>query len=97
MGDTLAELATRRVWLDGLIADWVALLTDDDLDARLAYRNSKDVPATRNVFALLMHVFNHQTHHRGQATTLLSQSGVDMGPTDLLLRIPDLSAGDTPA
>lgn len=28
-------------------------------------------------------MFNHQTHHRGQATTLLSQMGLDMGTTDI--------------
>lgn len=28
--------------------------------------------------------FNHQTHHRGQVTTLLSQMGVDIGVTDLV-------------
>ncbi|QID16604.1 DUF664 domain-containing protein [Nitrogeniibacter mangrovi] len=88
--DTLAELADRRARLDAVIADWADTLTESDLDVDLAYRNSKGVPATRNFFALLMHFFNHQTHHRGQVTTLLSQSGVDMGPTDLLLRIPDL-------
>ena len=33
--------------------------------------------------------FNHQTHHRGQATTLLAQSGIDTGVTDLLLLIPN--------
>ena len=36
-----------------------------------------------------MHFFNHQTHHRGQASTLLSQAGVDIGDTDLLFRIPN--------
>ena len=36
-----------------------------------------------------MHFFNHQTHHRGQATTLLSQAGVDVGITDMLMLIPD--------
>ncbi len=30
------------------------------------------------------HFFNHQTHHRGQVTTLLSQFGVDPGVTDLI-------------
>jgi uncharacterized damage-inducible protein DinB len=29
------------------------------------------------------HLFNHQTHHRGQVTTLLSQCEVDVGPTDI--------------
>jgi len=40
------------------------------------------------VYPLLVHFFNHQTHHRGQATTLLSQAGVDIGVTDLLSLIP---------
>jgi uncharacterized damage-inducible protein DinB len=30
------------------------------------------------------HFFNHQTHHRGQLTTLLTQRGVDPGVTDLI-------------
>jgi uncharacterized damage-inducible protein DinB len=38
---------------------------------------------------LLTHFFNHQTHHRGQASTLLHQFGVDVGVTDLLALIPD--------
>ena len=29
------------------------------------------------------HLFNHQTHHRGQITTLLMQQGCDPGVTDL--------------
>ncbi len=30
----------------------------------------------------VQHFFNHQTHHRGQATTLLKQLGKDPGVTD---------------
>jgi uncharacterized damage-inducible protein DinB len=30
------------------------------------------------------HFFNHQTHHRGQVTTLLFQRGIDPGVTDFL-------------
>ncbi len=88
----LATLTQHRARLDALVTDWATTLTDTDLDVALPYQNMRGVPATRNFFALLMHFFNHQTHHRGQATTLLSQSGVDMSPTDLLLIIPDLSA-----
>nr|WP_226585121.1 DinB family protein [Microseira wollei] len=32
---------------------------------------------------LVTHMFNHQTHHRGQLTTLLSQLGDNPGITDL--------------
>ena len=35
-----------------------------------------------------VHLFNHQTHHRGQLTTLLSQLGIDPGVTDLPM-LPD--------
>jgi uncharacterized damage-inducible protein DinB len=38
---------------------------------------------------LLAHLFNHQTHHRGQASTLLVQAGVAVGVTDLLLELPE--------
>jgi uncharacterized damage-inducible protein DinB len=30
-----------------------------------------------------VHLFNHRTHHRGQATTLLKQAGIDPDPTDV--------------
>ena len=33
-------------------------------------------------WAVVIQVFNHQTHHRGQASTLLMQLGVDPGVTD---------------
>ncbi|MEP5224441.1 MAG: DinB family protein, partial [Marinobacter sp.] len=32
----------------------------------------------------LSHFFNHQTHHRGQISSLLTQLGVDVGVTDLI-------------
>jgi len=50
------------------------------------------VASRRNFAALVQHFFNHQTHHRGQATTLLSQAGVDVGVTDLLARVPNEGA-----
>ena len=34
-------------------------------------------------WAVVMQVFNHQTHHRGQVTTLLKQLGKDPGITDI--------------
>jgi len=34
---------------------------------------------------IIMHLFNHQAHHRGQVTTLLAQLGVVVDDTDLWL------------
>ena len=38
---------------------------------------------------LVVHFFNHQTHHRGQAHALLTACGQDTGDTDLFLVVPD--------
>ncbi|MGZ0716523.1 DinB family protein [Pseudomonas palleroniana] len=83
----IRELSTRRVWLDQLIIDWVNTLREPDLDHRLQYYNMRGMAANKPFFSLLVHFFNHQTHHRGQATTLLTQAGVDVGDTDLLALI----------
>lgn len=58
----------------------------------LAYTNSRGIASRRDFGGVILHFFNHQTHHRGQATTLLSQAGIDIGATDLLLRVPELPA-----
>lgn len=83
----LRELSAHRAWLDQLIIDWAHSLHEHDFDQRLRYHNMRGVAAEKPFFGLLVHFFNHQTHHRGQVTTLLSQAGVDVGITDLLALI----------
>jgi len=85
----LPALRARRVELDAAILAWAAVVRDDQLDLPLAYANMKGQPMNKHFFSLTMTVFNHQTHHRGQTTTLLTQAGVDVGVTDLLALIPD--------
>ena len=87
--DTLKALRPRRAALDAALTAWIGELHADDLGYCLAYRNSKGIPSRRETASLLLHVFNHQTHHRAQAATLLTQARVDAGVTDLLVLIPD--------
>ena len=86
--DDLDSLRELRIRLDGIIAALAAELSDQDLAQPLWYRNSRG-DFRKNFGSLLLHFFNHQTHHRGQVSTLLSQSGVDIGVTDLLEWIPE--------
>ncbi|UVL06639.1 DinB family protein [Pseudomonas rhodesiae] len=83
----LHELSARRAWLDQMIIDWAHSLTESDLDQRLHYHNMRGVGANKPFASLIVHFFNHQTHHRGQVTTLLTQAGQDVGDTDLLALI----------
>ncbi|MCP8900466.1 DinB family protein [Gilvimarinus xylanilyticus] len=82
--------AVRRL-VDEAIVSWSAReLQSTDLNMPLAYRNRLGESAVRHFGELVLHLFNHQTHHRGQVSTLLSQKGVDIGSTDFLLDIPRL-------
>lgn len=85
----LAGLKARRDFLDAAIVGWAAALTDADLAHVLEYTNSRGIRGRKRLASLVTHFFNHQAHHRGQATTLFSQAGVDVGVTDLLALIPD--------
>lgn len=87
--DGLGEYRRR---LDDLVVRWVADLSPEHLSSNLSYANMAGVVCRKRFGALLQHFFNHQTHHRGQVSTLLFQSGVDVGVTDLLTLIPDSDA-----
>ena len=84
MAPSLPEWRAMRARVDEVIVAWSAEMREPDLDAVLEYR-SLNGEACENPFGdLVLHLFNHHTHHRGQVTTLLSQEGVGVGSTDLL-------------
>ena len=87
----LESLAAQRAHIDEIIADWIAGLAESDLEDNLVYRNMAGKPQHKPLVSLISHLFLHQVHHRGQATTLISQSGVDFGDTDLLELIDDFT------
>lgn len=89
--EDFSALSDHRTWLDSQIIQWIDVLRDGDLSDTLHYTNTKGVPFSKAFSFVLSHFFNHQTHHRGQVTTMLSQAGEDVGATDLLLLIPDTS------
>ena len=86
--DNLSSLAQQRRQLDVMICEFCTQLTDEDLAHELEYKNTKGVAFSRRFAYLMQHFFNHQTHHRGQLSTLFSQRGVDIGETDLLGVMP---------
>ena len=88
--EDLDVLLAHRVRLDAIIEGMAAEVSECDLAQPLSYRNSRG-DNRKHFGSLLLHFFNHQTHHRGQASTLLSQAGVDIGVTDLLEWIPEHS------
>ena len=79
-----ADLKRTRDALDEAIAQWVAEMPLEFLASTMRYTNTQGVARTHPAWQVMTHFFNHQTHHRGQVTTLMAQAGVDMGVTDLI-------------
>lgn len=90
LANTLAELEALRSRLDRTIMLWSKEIQERDLDHALTFTDTKGIRSRRDFTSLLVNFFNHQTHHRGQVTTLLSQCGIDTGVTDLLSLIPEI-------
>ena len=79
------ELRRERERTDADIEAYVSTLTPEALDAPLAFTSVSGREFAFTLGHCLLHLFNHQTHHRGQVTALLHQLGGDSGVTDLLL------------
>ncbi len=83
--ENFADLGAERTALDTALIAWVRDgLSDEKLAATLHYKNARGEEMSRPFADVLTHFFNHQTHHRGQVTTLLTQHGIDTGVTDFI-------------
>jgi uncharacterized damage-inducible protein DinB len=79
-------LKQARIAMDEDILAWSEAVDPEWLARDFSwYSGLTKSTRTRPAWLLVAHLFNHQAHHRGQVTTLLSQCGIDPGVTDLML------------
>jgi uncharacterized damage-inducible protein DinB len=76
----LAGLRVAREAEDALIIAFIDELDEPALNSTLRYKTTKGAPQATPVRYVLGHLFNHQTHHRGQCHGLLSALGVKEPP-----------------
>lgn len=85
------ELRCERVRTDDELSAWISELTPERLATPLVIaRRGKRQESP--LWWSVVHVFNHQTHHRGQITTLLTQRGCNPGVTDLVAMLREEAA-----
>jgi uncharacterized damage-inducible protein DinB len=78
------QLRLEREHLDQQILEWSEQLDRAWLSQPFEYISNVDRQHyVLPTWILVTHMFNHQTHHRGQLTTLIKQLGYDPGITDL--------------
>jgi uncharacterized damage-inducible protein DinB len=84
-------LKQERVKADASLEAWAAQVDDEWLRQDLVWFSGAAGREMRKPkHGLLVHFFNHQTHHRGQVHAALTGFGIDPGDTDLFLVVPGL-------
>ncbi len=81
----LPALRAARETEDARIVEWIDALRPEDLAGRFTYVTVTDMrTVSQRMAPALAHLFNHQTHHRGQAHTILTTLGQPSIQLDLI-------------
>jgi uncharacterized damage-inducible protein DinB len=84
--ETLADLRDERERIDEMLIRVASTVRDAELQTRFSYRSSRGRQEKLLGHALL-HLFNHQTHHRGQISLILDQADVDNDYSNLIWKV----------
>jgi uncharacterized damage-inducible protein DinB len=69
------EYINMRIELDNKIIEFIGEITTNDLENILKYSNSKGIKFEKRMDGLLIHLFNHETHHRAMVSLYLEMLG----------------------
>jgi uncharacterized damage-inducible protein DinB len=81
---TLDEFEPIRAQVDDTLKQAVATFPDAELSSRFQYKNREGMAQDKVGSQILLHVFNHQTHHRGGIATMLDILGIDNDYSNLV-------------
>lgn len=71
--DTLQEFKENRIKLDSIIVDLTDEISSEDHDKMVIRMTKSGQKMERLFWKTLIHMFNHQSHHRGQISQILDQ------------------------
>ena len=84
--EDFATMRDARVDADLDLREWAGRVRQDWLDGTTSwFSGATGKDQVRPTALLVSHMFNHQTHHRGQAHAMLTAAGEQTGATDLWL------------
>jgi len=74
---SIIDYLDKRKMLDNIINHFAEELTIKGIESVLEYKDSGGNDHTRNFGGLVLHMFNHQTHHRAMISLYLENQGID--------------------
>jgi uncharacterized damage-inducible protein DinB len=82
--ETREDYLSLREYMDKLIITFADEVTDADLEQSFKYVDSRGTEYTRNFGGSILHMFNHQTHHRGMVSVFLEMMGIENDYSNLV-------------
>jgi len=85
--ENITESVVMRKELDDIIIEYSNELEKEDLGKILQFKDSEGSNIQRKMEPLILHMFNHQTHHRGMISLYLELLGKENSFSDSLYRM----------
>ncbi len=67
------EVASALLHESKMVKEWIEKATTEKIEHVIAYQNSRREQFKQPVFQILLHLFNHETYHRGQMVSMFHQ------------------------
>jgi uncharacterized damage-inducible protein DinB len=80
----LADYISKRDELDKRLIMLADEITENELAKTISFKNMKAETVTKNIGGSILHLFNHQTHHRGMISLYLDMMKIDNDFSSLL-------------
>ena len=81
--ESLLQLEEARINEDKRLIDLVNSLSLESIHKEITYKGFETGNTTYTINMILITLFNHQTHHRGQIHNMLSQAGIKPPQIDI--------------
>lgn len=78
------DFEQARYNTDAIIIDIFKKINEDKYQKKFKYKNFKGEFQTKTAWKAFIHMFNHQTHHRGQISAILDQLNVENDYSNLI-------------
>ncbi len=88
--DDFTVLWQARKAEDTALIALVQSLSDEDLKTPIDYTTSEGTPGRTAPWVIFTTLFNHQTHHRGQVHTMLTQCGIKPPDMDVIYYVKEI-------
>ena len=74
---SLSDWESISAEVDEIFSNLAEELDETTLETRFTYTNAKGQTMTARLFDVMLHLLNHQAHHRGQISQILDESGIE--------------------